>query len=71
MTSTKDGVIYNGNWACNEDFSKLTIDITKPNTPVEFNFINRAWKFTKKAFPIMELAPWGSTDPKVLQMERL
>jgi hypothetical protein len=71
MTGTKSGVTYTGTWACNDDFSKLTISLTSPSTPPEFNFINRSWKFTKKAFPIMELAPWGSTDPKVLHMERL
>ena len=71
MTGTKSGVTYTGTWSCNEDFSKLTISLTSPTTPPEFIFINRPWKFTKKAFPIMELAPWGTTEPKVLNMERL
>lgn len=71
MTGTKAGTVYTGTWLCNEDFSKLTISITLPNTPSEFNFINRSWKFTKKAFPVMELGPWGSSEPKVLHMERL
>jgi hypothetical protein len=71
ITGTRAGVTYTGTWGCNDDFSKLTISLTSPTTPPEFTFINRSWKFTKKAFPIMELAPWGSTDPKVLHMERL
>lgn len=71
MTGTKSGVTYTGTWACNDDFSKLTISLTSPTTPPEFIFINRSWRFAKKAFPIMELAPWGSTDAKVLHMERL
>lgn len=71
MTGTRNGFIYYGTWACNEDFSKLSINLTQPSIPAEFLFINRAWKFTKKAFPIMELAPWGSTEPKVLHMQRL
>lgn len=71
MTATRAGVTYTGTWSCNDDFSKLDISITNPITPPEFKFINRAWKFTKKAFPIMELAPWGTTDPKILDMERL
>ena len=71
ITGTRAGMTYTGTWACNDDFSKLTISLTHPTTPVEFSFINRSWKFTKKAFPIMELAPWGSTEPKVLHMERL
>jgi hypothetical protein len=74
MTAVRSGanpVTYTGTWNCNEDFSKLVISITQPAIPADFNFINRPWRFTKKAFPIMELAPWGTTDPKVLHMERL
>ena len=71
ITGTRAGFTYTGTWGCNEDFSKLTISLTIPSVPPEFNFLNRSWKFTKKAFPIMELAPWGSTDPKVLHMQRL
>jgi hypothetical protein len=71
MTGTKAGVIYTGTWSVNEDFSKLVININSPSIPIEFIFLNRAWKFTKKALPVMELAPWGTTDPKVLHMRRL
>ena len=71
MTGTKAGVKYTGTWSVNEDFSKLVINIISPSIPIEFIFLNRAWKFTKKALPVMELAPWGSTDPKVLHMRRL
>lgn len=68
MTAVKNGVTYNGTWSCNEDYSKLVI--TFPSTPAEFVFLNREWRFTKKSLPIMELAPWGTTDPKVLHMEQ-
>jgi hypothetical protein len=68
MTATKGGVVYNGTWSCNDDYSKLTI--TLPISPAEFGFLIREWKFTKKAVPIMELAPWGSLEPKVLHMQR-
>ncbi len=71
MTGTKAGITYSGTWTSNDDYSKLVINLTGTPTPAEFNFINRPWKFTKKAFPIMELSPWGSTDPKILHMERL
>jgi len=72
MTAIKNGgTTITGSWSCNEDFSKLTINLTNPPVPAEFIFLNRAWKFTKKAVPVMELAPWGTTDPKVLHMERL
>ncbi|MEO6489516.1 MAG: hypothetical protein ABIO04_06220 [Ferruginibacter sp.] len=71
MTGIKGSTTITGSWNCNEDFSKLTISLTLPTTPPEFIFINRAWKFTKKAVPVMELAPWGTLQPYVLHMERL
>ena len=71
MTGTKAGVTYNGTWASNDDYGKLVINLNSPTPPAQFGFINRAWKFTKKSLPIMELAPWGTTDPKVLHMRRL
>ncbi len=71
MTGTKAGVTYSGTWTSNEDYSKLVINLNTPAPPASFAFINRAWRFTKKSLPIMELSPWGSTDPKVLHMRRL
>lgn len=74
MTATRisnPGVVFTGTWSTNEDFSKLVILLNQLPIPVEFNFLNRPWKFTKKALPIMELAPWGTTEPKVLHMQRL
>jgi len=68
MTAVKNSVTYNGTWSSNEDYSKLVI--TFPATPTEFTFLTRDWKFTKKSLPIMELAPWGNLEPKVLHMER-
>ena len=68
MTAVKNGVTYNGTWSSNDDYSKLVI--TFPSTPAEFVFLNREWKFTKKSLPIMELAPWGTLEPKVLHMEQ-
>jgi len=68
MTATKNGATYNGTWAANADYSKLTISF--PSAPPEFVFLNRDWKFTKKALPVMELAPWGTLEPKVLHMEK-
>lgn len=68
MTAVKNSVTYNGTWSSNEDYSKLVISF--PSIPTEFVFLNREWKFTKKALPVMELAPWGTLEPKVLHMER-
>jgi hypothetical protein len=68
MTATKNGVVYTGTWACNDDYSKLVI--TLPNSPAEFQFLNREWKFTKKSTTLMELAPWGVIDAKVLNMKK-
>ena len=71
MTGTRAGNTYTGTWSSNEDYSKLTISLTSPSVPAEFVFLNRVWRFTKKQLPVMQLAPWGSTDPKVLYMRRL
>ena len=72
MTGVKNGTTtINGTWSCNEDFSKLSISLNIPSIPAEFVFLNRAWRFTKKAVPVMELAPWGNTPSYVLHMERL
>ena len=71
MTGTKDGVTYSGTWSSNSDYSKLVINLNNPSIPAEFVFLNRAWKFTKKGVPVLNLAPWGNTDPKILYMRRL
>jgi hypothetical protein len=73
MTGIKSSTstTISGTWTSNDDYSKLTISLTQPSAPTEFSFINRSWRFTSKAFPVMKLAPWGSTDPKVLYMRRL
>jgi len=71
MKATKGTTVITGTWTSNEDYSKLTINLTQPTTPAEFGFLNRAWRFTSKAFPVMKLAPWGTTDAKVLHMRRL
>jgi hypothetical protein len=68
----KDGNTYTGTWSSNSDYSELIINFTTPAPiPTEYTFLNRNWRFTKKGVPEMDLAPWGSTDPKVLHMLRL
>lgn len=71
MKAVKNGVTYTGTWSSNSDYGKLVISINQPSPPAEFNFINRDWRFTEKALPVMKLAPWGSTDSTSLYMERL
>jgi hypothetical protein len=71
MTGVKNGITYTGNWSTDAEYTKLDILLNYPTIPADFIFINRVWKFTKKSLPIMELAPWGTTDPKVLHMRRL
>ena len=68
LQATKGGVVYTGSWSCNSDYSQLII--TLPNPPVEFAFLSRAWRFTSKNLPTMQLAPWGSNAPIVLHMSR-
>ena len=65
---TKGSTVYTGSWSSNNDYSKLVI--TLPSTPVEFVFLTREWKFTKKLPPQLELAPWGTTEPIVLHLLR-
>lgn len=65
---TKGTSVYAGTWSSNSDYSKLVI--TLPSTPVEFVFLTREWRFTKKAPPLLEMAPWGTTEPLVLHMLR-
>ena len=60
--------IFTGTWSSNDDYSKLII--TLPTTPSCFVFLNREWRFTSKALPQLKLAPWGTSDPLVLQMLR-
>ena len=68
LTAEKNSIIYSGSWSSNDDYSKLVISL--PSAPTEFLFLTREWKFTKKSLPVMELAPWGTLEPKVLHMER-
>jgi len=71
MTGSGSGVTYSGTWTSNEDYGKLVIQLNTPAPPASFAFLNRAWRFTRKSLPIMELGPWGSTQPIVLHMRRL
>lgn len=71
MTAVKAGVTYTGTWVCDENYGKLTINLNQPSIPSEFVFLNKAWRFTKKDLPTMELAPWGTAATQVLHMRRL
>lgn len=71
LTGKKDGVTYTGTWSTNSDYSQLIINLNSSNIPTSFAFLNRTWRFTQKVPPLLKLAPWGSTDPKVLHMRRL
>jgi hypothetical protein len=68
MTATKNGTTYTGSWSCNADYSKLVI--TLPDTPEEFKFLSRQWRFTSKNLPTLKLAPWTNRDPIELHMLR-
>ncbi|MEO6671458.1 MAG: hypothetical protein ABIN36_18385 [Ferruginibacter sp.] len=70
IAKVNGSVVCTGTWSCTEEYGKLGINLTNP-TITGFDFINRDWKFTEKAFPIMKLAPWGAASPKILYMERL
>jgi hypothetical protein len=68
LKAVKGTTEYTGTWKTNDDYSKL--DISLPDSVAVFKFLSRSWRFTKKANPTLELAPWGSSDPLVLHMTR-
>lgn len=68
LKAAKGSDQYEGTWSVNDDYSKLII--TLPTSVPEFQFLVRSWRFTKKAVPTLELAPWGSDAPIVLHMTR-
>lgn len=65
---TKGANEYDGTWSSDADYGKLTI--TLPDTPVEFQFLARDWRFVKKDIPTLQLAPWGTLQPYLLNMTR-
>jgi hypothetical protein len=67
MTASNNLVTVTGTWNCTEEYGKLIINL--PSTITGFSFLNREWKFTSKALPVLKFAPWGTTEPKVLHME--
>ena len=71
MIGYRNSDTIRGTWTSNEDYGFLTIDLNTPVPPSSFSFINRKWRFVRKEIPVMQLAPWGTTDPKVLNMRRL
>jgi hypothetical protein len=50
---------FTGTWECNEDYSKLILNIKK-NTALEW--VSISWKFKSKNTTTMELIPWFNTD---------
>jgi hypothetical protein len=68
LTASKGTTKYEGSWVADSDYGKLTI--TLPDSPPEFQFLTRSWRFIKKDIPTLQLAPWGSTQPYLLNMTR-
>lgn len=68
MAVSKGSNNYSGTWSSNDDYSKLKIVL--PNTPAEFVFLTREWRFTSKNIPVLKFAPWGSSANIALTMER-
>lgn len=66
LQANKGAAQYLGTWSSNDDYSKL--DISLPDSIPVFTFLTRSWRFTKKANPTLQLAPWGSDAPLVLNM---
>jgi hypothetical protein len=51
--------LYTGTWQCNDDYSKLILDIKK-NGALEW--VSISWKFINKTTTELELVPWFNTD---------
>ncbi len=54
-----NGTTYTGTWSCNDDYSKLILDIKKTGA---LEWVSITWKFTSKSTTTLELAPWFNTD---------
>jgi len=50
---------FTGTWECNEDYSKLILNIKKNSA---LNWVSISWKFKSKTTSSMELIPWFDTD---------
>lgn len=68
LKAIKGSNVYEGTWASNDDYSKLTIAL--PSSPPEFKFLTRDWRFIKKDVPTLKLSPWYNRDPILLYMTR-
>ncbi len=68
LKATSGSAEYEGTWSADSDYGKLTI--TLPDTPQVFQFLTRDWRFVKKDIPTLQLAPWGTTQPYLLNMTR-
>lgn len=68
LKATAGSDVYEGSWASNEDYSKLTIIL--PALPPKFKFLTRDWRFIKKDVPTLQLSPWANRDPILLYMTR-
>jgi hypothetical protein len=54
-----NGNLYTGTWTCNEDYSKLTLDIKQTGA---LEWVSISWKFTNKTTTVLEIVPWFTFD---------
>jgi len=50
---------YTGTWQCNEDYSKITLNIKNTGA---LQWVSISWKFTNKTTTVLEMIPWFNTD---------
>ena len=55
----KGGDLQTGTWQCNDDYSKLTLNITSNDT---LKWISINWKFKSKTLSSLEIIPWFTSD---------
>jgi len=68
LVVTAGGVIYNGTWKANSDYSKLELSVTgRP----DFAFYSIAWRVTGKTFTGLKMVPQASNSgAKAMDLEK-
>ena len=63
-----NGSKYIGTWESNNDYSRLTLDISGLEP---FEFFNRTWRFTYKSMDLLKIAPVTNPGETELHLEKI
>ncbi len=59
---------YVGTWKSNNDYSRLTLDISGLEP---FKFLNKTWRFTYKSMDLLKIAPEINPGETILHLEKI